>query len=44
MVCFGWAFTGGEVLICTEYFNGNRQQVRQQAIARALQGVLDGLR
>ena len=42
-VCFGWAVADQPVWSCIEHFRGNRQQVREQAIQRALQGVLDGL-
>ncbi len=41
MVCLGWQATGGEPVVRTEYFNGDRAAVRAQTVACALQGVLD---
>lgn len=42
MVCFAWALKGQEnsVVTKTEYFHGDRQQVRKQAVITALQGML----
>ena len=42
-VCFGWSRRGGEREPKTRriLFAGNRQQVREQSIATALQGLLD---
>ena len=39
MVCFGWAFKDHkpETTVC--YFDGNRDEVRKQAVAFALQGI-----
>ncbi len=43
-VCFGWARTGVAPLSRTEHLGGDREAVRRQAVAIALQGVLDLLR
>lgn len=43
-VCFGWARTGAPPLSRTEHLGGDREAVRRQAVAIALQGVLDLLR
>lgn len=40
-VCFGWARSGGEAISRTEHLGGDREAVRRQAVAIALQGVLD---
>ena len=40
MVCFAWAARGGLVQQETRYFTGNREAVRRQAVAIALQGIL----
>jgi len=40
MVCFAWA-AGGETVSRTERFNGDRRDIRCQAVAYALQGILD---
>ena len=40
MVCFAWAARGGLVQQETRYFTGNREAVRRQAVATALQGIL----
>ncbi|KDM92608.1 nicotinamide-nucleotide amidase [Photobacterium galatheae] len=42
-VCFAWADTTGWLLLETCCFRGDRQSVREQAVARALQGILDRL-
>ncbi len=42
-VCIGWAVEGGEPIVCTEYFSGNRAEVREQTVACALQGILNVL-
>lgn len=39
-VCFAWALHGGAVSSCTEHFSGEREQVRYQAVLRALRGGL----
>ncbi|WGZ93184.1 MAG: nicotinamide-nucleotide amidohydrolase family protein [Candidatus Thiothrix putei] len=43
MVCFGWAAQNGEVRTATQYFQGDREAVRYQAVQYALQGVLQML-
>lgn len=40
MVCFAWAARGGLVQQETRYFTGNREAIRRQAVATALQGIL----
>ena len=40
MVCFGWAARGGKVRTATQYFQGDREAVRYQAVQYALHGVL----
>jgi len=40
-VCFGWAREGGEVVNRSLHFAGDRQAVRQQAVATAIQGLRD---
>ena len=40
MVCFGWAAQDGTVRTATQYFQGDREAVRYQAVQYALQGVL----
>ena len=39
-VCFGWALRDGTVIVATHHFHGDREQVRRQAVVRALEGVL----
>lgn len=39
-VWFAWQRRGGECVTCLEQFDGDRRRVREQSIARALQGVL----
>ena len=41
MVCFGWAAVDGRVDTQTLHFPGDREQVRAQAVARALSGLLE---
>ena len=41
MVCFGWAAFDGRVDTQTRHFTGDREQVRAQSVAHALQGVLE---
>lgn len=41
MVCFGWAAFDGRVETQTLHFAGDRQQVRAQTVAHALQGLLE---
>lgn len=43
-VCFGWARAGAAPFSRTEHLSGNREQVREQAVAIALEGVLELLR
>lgn len=42
-VCLAWAITGQAPVSRTEHFQGDRSQVRQQAVAAALQGMWDVL-
>ena len=41
MVCFAWAIKNGSVQQQTHFFSGNREAVRQAAVTRALQGLLE---
>lgn len=43
MVCFAWASREGGCLARTQQLGGNREDIRQQAIGIALQGLLDCL-
>lgn len=43
-VCIGWARRGGEIRTVTRQYSGDRAAVREQAIAEALEGVVDLLR
>lgn len=38
-VCFGWCYRGQEAITVREHFDGDRQSVRRQAVARALEGL-----
>lgn len=40
MVCFGWAARDGRVETQTLHFYGDREQVRAQSVAHALDGLL----
>lgn len=40
MVCFGWVARDGKVRTATQYFDGDREAVRYQAVQYALHGVL----
>ena len=40
-VCLAWAKGGAQVSSKTEHFQGDRESVREQAVAIALQGLLD---
>ncbi|MFC1602838.1 nicotinamide-nucleotide amidase [Pseudomonadota bacterium] len=40
-VCFAWARRDGGVRTCRKQFSGDRDQVRRQAVARALNGIMD---
>jgi len=42
-VCFGWAVAGEKPVTQLCHFVGNREQVRRQSVAHALQGVIDVL-
>ena len=42
-VCFAWAAISGRTRVSTAHFTGDREQVRRQAVERALTGVLDVL-
>ncbi|MDQ3185614.1 MAG: nicotinamide-nucleotide amidohydrolase family protein [Pseudomonadota bacterium] len=41
MVCFAWIIKDGLARTETRYFSGNREAIRRQSIAGALQGVVD---
>ncbi len=41
MVCLAWQAEGATPVVCTEYFRGDRAAVREKAVERALQGVLE---
>jgi nicotinamide-nucleotide amidase len=43
-VCFGLQFEGKEAQVTTQYFDGDRAQVREQSIIFALQWVLQGMK
>jgi nicotinamide-nucleotide amidase len=40
IVCFAWALRDGPLVAATHHFDGDREQVRRQAVVRALEGVL----
>ena len=42
-VCFAWATTAGELRAGTCHFPGDREAVRRQSVAHALQGLLNVL-
>jgi nicotinamide-nucleotide amidase len=42
-VCFSWLISGGAPRVDTRQFNGDRDAVRRQAVARALEGLMDVL-
>jgi len=42
-VCFAWLVTGGSPRVETRRFDGDRDAVRRQAVARALEGLIDVL-
>ncbi len=42
-VCFAWGGTSGGIVAETRHFAGTREQVRAQAVRRALEGLLDWL-
>ncbi|MGH8761835.1 MAG: CinA family protein [Nitrosospira sp.] len=41
MVCFAWLIKDGLARAETRYFSGNRETIRRQSVAEALQGVID---
>ena len=43
-VCFAWALANDQIVSETKHFEGNRQQVRQQACDFSLRKLLDLLR
>lgn len=43
MVCFAWQVKNTEPVLRTEFFNGDREAVREQTVSLALQGLLDEL-
>ena len=40
MVCFAWGYDGVSLYSEVQHFSGNRDEVREQSITHALQGVL----
>lgn len=42
-VCFAWGVKDGELCSETQHFSGDRQAVRRQSVAHALEGVLQVL-
>ena len=44
MVCFAWIMKDGHACSETRYFSGDREEVRRQAVATALQGLINLLR
>lgn len=40
-VCLAWALRGGEPIVETRHFEGDRDAVRRQSVERALVGVLE---
>ena len=40
-VCFGWMVKGGERVVKTTRFNGDREAVRRQAVEYALDGLIE---
>lgn len=43
IVCFGWATAAGRSEVATCHFSGDRDAIRLQAVAYALQGILQRL-
>jgi len=41
MVCCAWMMKDGLARTETRYFSGNREEIRRQSVANALQGVID---
>jgi nicotinamide-nucleotide amidase len=42
-ICFAWVVSGGSPCVETRHFSGDREAIRRQAVARALEGLLDVL-
>jgi nicotinamide-nucleotide amidase len=42
-VCFAWVIPGDPPYVETRHFAGDREAIRRQAVARALEGLLDVL-
>jgi nicotinamide-nucleotide amidase len=42
-VCFAWVVSEGPSCVETRHFAGDREAIRRQAVARALEGLLDVL-
>jgi nicotinamide-nucleotide amidase len=42
-VCLAWVVSGAPPCVETRHFDGDREAVRRQAVARALEGLLDVL-
>ena len=42
-VCIAWQVEGGEPVVRTEHFSGDRHSVREQTVLCALQGLLDAV-
>jgi nicotinamide-nucleotide amidase len=42
-VCFGWALAGKTPVTRQLQFSGDREQVRRQAVAEALRGLIDAI-
>lgn len=42
-VCFAWLVSGGLPRVETRQFGGDREAIRRQAVARALEGLVDVL-
>lgn len=42
-ICFAWVVSGGSPFVETRHFSGDREAIRRQAVARALEGLLDVL-
>jgi nicotinamide-nucleotide amidase len=43
-VCFAWGGKKRDTITARHHFNGDRENIRRQAVATALQGLLDFLR
>ena len=43
-VCLAWVLKGGTPIAETRHYDGDREAVRRQTVARALEGVLERLR